>query len=195
MGWKNGVQYCQRNLEVALADVADIASGYVDGILIGTRRDNPTDSTKDLILKHHREVRLVMEQLLKHRLVASFNKAQLFRAVVEFCGHMLSWGVRKPAPGKLLAVERWVRPTTITALRGFLGFANYYSSYVRGYAGIVAPLQDLLKVSKGDGRKGSQLRVVWCADAETAFDSTKVALCEALDLQTVNADLPVRVAG
>ena len=27
MGWKNGVQYCQRNLEVALAHVADIASG------------------------------------------------------------------------------------------------------------------------------------------------------------------------
>ena len=83
MGWKNGVQYCQRNLEVALADVADIASGYVDDILIGTRRDNLTDSTKDLILKHDREVRLVMEQLLKHRLVASYNKAQLFRAVAR----------------------------------------------------------------------------------------------------------------
>ena len=45
-------------------------------------------------------------------------------------------------------------------------------------------------MSKGDGRKGSQLRVVWCADAETALESTKVALCEALELQTVNADLP-----
>ena len=33
-----------------------------------------------------------MEQLLKHRLVASYNKAQLFRAVVKFCGHMLSGG-------------------------------------------------------------------------------------------------------
>ena len=123
----------------ALADVADIAPGYVDDILIGTRRDNLTDSTKQMILKHDREVRLVMEQLLKHRLVASYNKAQLFRAIVEFCGHMSSGAVRKPAPGKLLVVARWVRPTTITALRGFLGFANYYSSYVRGYAGIVAP--------------------------------------------------------
>ena len=33
-----------------------------------------------------------MEELFKHRLVASYNKAQLFRAVVEFCGHMLSGG-------------------------------------------------------------------------------------------------------
>ena len=84
----------------------------VDDILIGTRRYNPTGSTKDLIMKHDREFRLVMEQLLKHRLVASYNKAQLFRAVVEFCGHMLSGVVRKPAPGKPSAVERWVRPTT-----------------------------------------------------------------------------------
>ena len=96
-----------------------------------------------------------MEQLLKHRLVASYNKTQVFRAVVEFCGHMLSAGVRNPPPGKLLAVERSVRPTTITGLLGFLGFAKYYSSYVRGYAGIVAPLQDLMKVSKGEGSKGS----------------------------------------
>ena len=54
----------------------------------------------------------------------------------------------------------------------------------------MAPLQDTLKVSKGEGKKGSQLRVVWCADAETAFEITKVALCEALELQSVNADLP-----
>ena len=86
-----------------MADVADIASGYVDDILIGTRRDKPTDSAKDLILKHYREFRLVMEQLLKHRLVASYNKAQLFRVVVEFCGHMLSGGsteaCTRKAPG------------------------------------------------------------------------------------------------
>ena len=90
MGWKNGVQYCQRNLEVALAEVAEIASGYVDDILIGTRRDEPTDTLRDLILKHEKDVRAVMEQLLKHRLVASYNKAQLFRLTVEFCRHMLS---------------------------------------------------------------------------------------------------------
>ena len=38
MGWKNGVQYCKRILEVALAEMAEIASGYVDDILMGTRR-------------------------------------------------------------------------------------------------------------------------------------------------------------
>ena len=35
MGWKNGVAYCQRHLEVGLALVSDIASGYIDDILVG----------------------------------------------------------------------------------------------------------------------------------------------------------------
>ena len=32
MGWKNGVQYCQRNVETVLEPVSDIAAGYVDDI-------------------------------------------------------------------------------------------------------------------------------------------------------------------
>ena len=49
MGWKNGVQYCQRNVEVALEDVRHLARGYVDDILIGTNRDHPGDTEEDLI--------------------------------------------------------------------------------------------------------------------------------------------------
>ena len=41
---------------------------------------------RDLILKHEKDVRAVMEQLSKHRLVASYNKGQLFRLTVDFVG-------------------------------------------------------------------------------------------------------------
>ena len=123
--------------------MADIASGYVDDNLIGTRRDNPPDSTKDLILKHDREVRLVMEHFLKHRLVASYNKAQLFRAVVEFCGHMLSGGydVRHPESSWRLNdgyVQRLSQPcgvswgsqtTTLSTSGGISGSWHRYRTY------------------------------------------------------------------
>ena len=74
-------------------------------------------------------------------------------------------------------------------MRVFLVFANYYASYVKGYAEIVAPFQDLLKVGKNEGKKGSQLKVVWCDEAERSFEATKAAICEALGLQTVNAEM------
>ena len=75
---------------------------------------------------------------------------------VEFCGHILCNGTRTPAPGKLSAIEKCHVPKTITELRAFLGFSNYYNSYVQGYADIVACLQDKLKVPREEGKKGAR---------------------------------------
>ena len=60
MGWKNGVQYCQRNLEVALGGVRDIASGYVDDILIGSAKADPEEDTVTLLLRHNADIRKVL---------------------------------------------------------------------------------------------------------------------------------------
>ena len=72
-----------------------------------------------------------------------------------------------------MAVEKWEVPRTISELRAFLGFTNYYSSYVKGYAEVVARLQDKLRVSRADGKKGSKLRISWDKDDQYAFDEIK----------------------
>ena len=63
MGWKNGVQYCPRNIQVVLDEVLHLARGYEDDILIGTNRDHPEDTEEDLIRQHFRDIRLVLLQL------------------------------------------------------------------------------------------------------------------------------------
>ena len=185
MGWKNGVQYCQRNVEVALEEVRHLARGYVDDILIGTNRDHLGDTEEDLIRQHFRPIRSVLLQLGTYDLIASRKKAQFFVKEVEFCGHLLAGGKRHPAKGKLTAVQKWEKPATITGLRAFLGFANYYSGSVKDYAGAVGPMMDLLKVGKWEGRKGSVFRVQWTPEADPAFLATKEALGRKLSLQTV----------
>jgi putative thioredoxin len=55
------------------------------------------------------------------------------RQVAEAREH-LAHGRREPAPGKLLSIQKWELPKTVTQLRGFLGLANYYSVYVPHYA-------------------------------------------------------------
>ena len=39
-----------------------------------------------------------------------------------------------PMPGKQASLAHWERPKSITEMRAFLGFCNYYSAYVHMYA-------------------------------------------------------------
>ena len=89
-----------------------------------------------------------------------------------------------------MALEKWEAPKTITALRGFLGFTNYYSNYVENYAKLVAPLQDLLKVDKATGKKGSRVPVRFGEEHLKAFADIKEALLSNLCLYTARPDQP-----
>ncbi len=91
MAWKNGVQYCQQNLETVFEPISDIVAGYVDDILTGT--DGPLgESTTEFLLRHDREIRTVLEEMRKAKLVADKDKCDFFVKRVTFCGHILEEG-------------------------------------------------------------------------------------------------------
>ena len=123
-------------------------------------------------------------------MVADIKKCKFFVLEVEFCGHIIGKGQRRPAGGKLLALEKWEEPKTITALRGFLGFTNYYSAYVPNYAELAADLMEKLKVGKKEDKKSSRTPVNVVDKERQAFQKLKAALMKGLSLQTVNPDKP-----
>ena len=57
------------------------------------------------------------------------------------------------------SLHHWEKPQTISELRSFVGFCNYYSAYVRMYAELSGPLHNMLQVGKFDGRKGSKKKL------------------------------------
>ena len=118
------------------------------------------------------------------------NKCRLFAEEVEFCGHVLGKGKKRPAPGKLLPLEKWEEPRSITALRSFVGFTNYYASYVPGYAEMAAPLQECLKVDAKARKKGSRAKVGFNQEQREAFQNLKKKLCSGLELYNVQPDRP-----
>ena len=79
-------------------------------------------------------------------------------------------GVR-PDPEAVEAVLTWKAPRTDTQLLSFLGFANYYREFIKGYAGKVYPMQKLMR------NKGKKFE--WNDEAQTAFENIKRELCEA----------------
>jgi uncharacterized protein YciI len=51
----------------------------------------------------------------------------------------------KPVPSKVQVVVNWPIPQTAFEVRSFLGLANYFRKYIRGFAAMVALLTNLLK--------------------------------------------------
>jgi hypothetical protein len=185
MGVTNGVAIFQRLMESELQDF-EFADPYVDDTIIGS-----TGATMEEAIKNHDlDIRRVMDRFKKDKLVVDINKTHLFTTKVEFCGHVLTQGTRSPAPKKLLSIQKWELPITVTALRAFLGLTNYYSSYVPNYASLAAPLTSKLQLNREDGKKGSKKVVLWLEDEVRAFEAMKEALAKSLALFHLKPDTP-----
>ena len=188
MGLKNaGIQF-QRMMEWVLEDLP-ATDPYLDDTITGT--DGLSESER--LWNNYHAVRALLKKFELEKLVCSPEKSHFFQKEVEFCGHVLREGRRSPAPGKLLPIQQWELPRTVTELRGFLGLTNYFSEYVEHYAATAAPLMGKLQLNRRDGRKGSKLRLTWNEVETKAFEELKEKLCKNLELWQPNLDMPYRL--
>ena len=72
------------------------------------------------------------------------SKCEFFKHQVNYLGHVVSDQGFQTDPEKISALKEWPVPSNIKELRSFLGFAGYYRKFVREYAKLVKPLNDLL---------------------------------------------------
>ena len=173
-GIKNGPAIFQRVMAHVLQGL-DCADVYIDDIIFRSSGD----SEEELLASHDRDVP-VLDRLRREELVASFSKTHFFVRSVEFCGHVLKNGTRGPAPGKMLALERWEKPDNVRVLRGFFGLANYYSGYVQNHASIATPLIEMLKnLPKHKNEK--RIGLTWNASDNEAFLQLKRAITDIVD--------------
>ena len=135
MSIKNGPAIFQQVMDHVLqrSDPADV---YIDDIIIGSSGETEEEQLANL----DRNVLAVLDRLGKEELVASVSQTDFFVRSIEFCRHVLENGTGRPAPGIMLALDRWENPDNVRELRGFLGLANYFLGYVQNHASIATPL-------------------------------------------------------
>ena len=85
------------------------------------------------------------------------------RQAVSFLGYRISTSGVVMECDRVKAVRNWPTPTTVKEVHlGFLGFANYYRRFIRGFGKVADPITSLLK--------GGPVHLRWSAEANRAFN-------------------------
>ena len=143
---------------------------YLDDILVFS-------STEE---EHIIHVRKVLQALGDKQLRLEPDKCEFHTQRTEFLGYIITTEGVEMDPKKVEAVKDWPRPESVKDVQSFLGFANFYRRFIKGYSAIASPLTELTK--KGETFEWTDVR-------QKAFDKLKEAFTTAPILQTFDPEL------
>jgi hypothetical protein len=147
---------------------------YMDDILIFTSN----------LEEHRRIVSEVLQILHDNKLYLKPEKCDFEKEEIEYLGLRIAFDKVMMDPVKVQGVVDWPPPKTVTEVRSFLGFTNFYRRFIRGFADLARPLNRLL-----------QKDTPWTWDKEEfkAFESLKTAICSHPVLVFAEPDKPYLV--
>ena len=121
----------------------------------------------------------VFQRLRQFGLKLRPEKCHFFKEKVSFLGHTVSANGVETDSSKIKAVEDFPKPTTLRAVRQFLGLTSYFRRYVKGFAQIAKPLNGLLATGSTKHNKNKNITDQWTPECQDAFDALKRKLIEA----------------
>jgi RNase H-like domain found in reverse transcriptase/Reverse transcriptase (RNA-dependent DNA polymerase) len=135
-GLTNAPATFQRTMQLVLGELFyTIAPVYIDDIIVHS-------VTFD---EHIRDLEKVFERIRKANLKLGPEKCKFCQSKIKFLGHMVGQDGIETDPKTIEKVRNYPRPVNITQLRGFLGLAKYYRKFIKDFAKIARPLNDLTK--------------------------------------------------
>ncbi|KAI0995604.1 Transposon Tf2-6 polyprotein [Podosphaera aphanis] len=151
----------QRWINELLRDYLDqFCTAYLDDVLIWSN-----GSQED----HFKKVSKVLKRLSDAGLKLDLKKCDFAVNSVKYLGFIITVGKGISVdPDKQVAIEKWELPRTQTAVRSFLGFANFYQDFINDFAELSAPLQRYTK-KEFSGKRSIQLD----QEAQKSFETLK----------------------
>lgn len=108
---------------------------YLDDILIHS-------STLE---EHVQHLELVFQTLQEAKLIIGWDKCEFGLERVKFLGHIVSGSTIETDPEKVECIRSIPAPSNVKQIRQFLGMTGWYRKFVKDYAKIASPLNNLLK--------------------------------------------------
>jgi len=147
---------------------------YLDDIMVYSKNEE----------EHEEHVTKVLKALQAHQLQCKPEKCEFHTTRTTFLGYVVSRDGLAMDPSKVSAILEWEPPTCVKEVQSFLGLANYYRRFIKGYSGIATALTNLT-------RKDTKFE--WTETAQAAFDQLKQAFTTAPILLTFDPEKPITV--
>ena len=151
----------QRLMEAVLAGLQwEICLAYLDDVIVFSKT----------FQGHLENLRLVFDRMREAGLKMKPKKCKFCLREVACLGHIVSDQGVKTDPAKVADVREWPTPRNQEDVRKFMGLASYYRRFIKNFAQIAAPLNNLLQ---------KQVPFMWKASQENAFKELKQRLTTA----------------
>jgi hypothetical protein len=152
----------------------DFVIVYLDDILIFSK-------TLD---EHKKHVHQVLKKLLSANLLVELKKSKFHTQEVDFLGCTIEPGKIRMQESKLAALKDWPTPNSVTDVRAFLGYTNFYRKFLKGYGEGARALTDLTKKDR---------TFEWTPEAQTAFETIRNKMLERPVLWEPDPEKPYEV--
>jgi hypothetical protein len=147
---------------------------YIDDILVFSRSPD----------EHVQHLRLVFQKLRDNDFKIKLAKCEFEKSEVKFLGHIVGADGVKVDPDKIAAISQWPPPTHLSALRSFMGLAQYFRKFIKDFSRVATPLTNLTK-------KDTPYR--WTDACQQAFERIQHALTHAPVLALPDFNKPFEV--
>lgn len=154
-GLTNAPASFQHLVNATFHDMVDkYVIAYLDDIMIYS----------DTREEHTQHVKNVLQRLRESKLFTKPEKCEFYSDRVDFLGYSITKEGISMDIEKISSISKWPTPNSVTQVRSFLGFANFYRHFIKNYSKLALPLTDLT-------RKGDTFQ--WTRQAEEAFQELK----------------------
>ena len=132
----------------------------------------------------------VFQKLREAGLKLKSTKCEFFKDRIAYLGHIVSKAGIETNPKKIQDLKDWPWPVTVTDVRQFLGFTNYYRKFIKQYTVVANPLN---KIISGENAKKKNKRVEWSTECEDSFLKLKEICRETPVLAYANYERPFKL--